>query len=129
VLADDQIALPMADLTARFNGDGSVVDRSTILYPVACRSGVARATALVATARAPGRDDVISGYIICLPRGFSFTRGDIRWPTPTAPAMPTDTTPRWPISAVTAPSMHALQTVEGLRERGVSLVTALLAFF
>src|SRR5207237_10777563 len=64
VLADDQIALPMADLAARFNGDGSVVDRSTILYPVACRSGVARATALVATGQIPPQGLALLGGAI-----------------------------------------------------------------
>jgi ABC-type uncharacterized transport system substrate-binding protein len=49
----NQIALPMADLTTRLDGDGSVVDRSAILYPVTCRSGMARATTLVATGQIP----------------------------------------------------------------------------
>src|SRR5262249_11309075 len=54
----------MADLTTRLNGDGSVVDRSPILYPVARRSGVARARPLVATGKIPPQGLALLGGAI-----------------------------------------------------------------
>src|SRR5271169_715399 len=46
--ADDEVALPMAGLAAAFNGLRTIMDRRSILDGVARRSGVTRATALVA---------------------------------------------------------------------------------
>src|SRR5215469_17704236 len=54
----------MADLATRLHGDGSVVDRSTILYPFTCRSGMARATTLVPTGQIPPQGLALLGGAI-----------------------------------------------------------------